>query len=148
MIFPGLNWYSRFVCSAIAAAFPISALSQSVSTQTLTPTCKATIFDVEREIEDYQTAYVTGVSLYNIQRNHPFRNQIPINLLVTLDAANTEARGDVVQQSSALDILKSPQMLRHYSQTIIENCQDIVSVNFLLTEYQSRRFGLIEETSP
>lgn len=119
------------------------ALAQSTSVQDLEPQCKAAIFDIERNIENYRRAYVSNVSVYDTQTDADLPTETPLNLLIGLDAYDSQGEGDVVSQSSALDLLESPQMLRNYSEKIIDRCENIVSVNFLLTEYQSRQFGWV-----
>jgi hypothetical protein len=122
----------------------LHASAQVVPSESLTTNCKATIFDVEQKLENYRAAYVSGVSIYEITTDKNLQTNQPLNLLMGLGANDSKFVGDMVSESSALNLLSSPQMLRDYSEKIINNCQDIVSVQFLLTEYQFRKFGLID----
>jgi hypothetical protein len=122
----------------------IPVLAQSVSTTNLEPSCKATIFDMEREMENYKSAYVRGVHMYDISTEANLPTKKTRHLSVSLDAYDTQATGDIVAHSSALDLLESSQMLRDFSQNIIDRCDNIVAITFHVTEYQSRRFGWID----
>lgn len=95
-------------------------------------------------MENYKRAYVGGISMYDISTEANLPTKIPRNLFVGLDAYDTQETGDMVAHSSALDLLESSQMLRDFSQNIIDRCHNIVAVTFLVTEYQSRRFGWVD----
>lgn len=144
-LFKNGNVTSVFFCFTTLIATNFSSVkAQVVPSESLTKNCKATIFDVEQKLQNYRAAYVSGVSIYEITTDKNLQTNQPLNLLMGLGANDSKFVGDMVSESSALNLLSSPKMLRDYSDKIINNCQDIVSVQFLLTEYQFRKFGLID----
>ncbi len=126
-----------------------SAIAQTQmppSMDSLDVTCKATLFDLQYRVENYKNAHVNRMRLFFVEANATFPTSNPLKLLVVLGAEDSIVNGDVIVQSSALDILKSRQVLLHHANQIVQNCQDIVSVTYLLGEYQQRTFGLVNGT--
>jgi hypothetical protein len=115
-------------------------------TDSLDDRCKAAIFDVQQEIEHYKKAYVSRTRLFFVDAEVSFPTAEPYSLLMVLGAHDSvvSTSGDTVAQSSALDILASKQMLLAFSRSIINNCESIVSISYLLGEYQQRTFGLVD----
>ena len=122
-----------------AGATPL-AVAQPSPLDDMSDRCKATLFDMEREIEAYPRVYTDTVMAYDIQANYVDAPR-PLNLYVSLAAYGGTAQGDRVI-SAAQDILASPQLLTRYTEEVVTACGDIGAVTFALTEYQSRQFGL------
>lgn len=131
-------------CLLSLATVPASAQPMTPpSTINLSDPCKATLFDAEQRIEGYKRAYVPRTRLLYAEAGNIFAIAEPLNITFTLGAYDTVVQGDVVSQSSALDILASEQLLLALTSQIVESCPSIVSATFLLGEYQQRTFGLI-----
>jgi len=129
---------AQFIC-------PIGnlATAQTVDPKDFSTPCKATLFDIERELESYKTVYVSDVHAGRISsQNTNGQTNRSVNLFFSLDAYDSVWRGDAATRSSALDILNSPNLLRSYTTRIVQSCDTIGSVNFMMTEYQFRQFGL------
>ncbi len=105
--------------------------------------CKAAIFDVERQIEDYGGAYVRNLSAHNPSNAINLPTSNPLTLVVYLGAHDGHSAGDLDQGSSAMELLTG-QALLPYSQQIIGRCDSVVAVNFSVTEYQQRQFGWVD----
>jgi len=131
--------------SAIGAT-AIAQVPDTVPTDSLENTCKAALFDVQQRILGYRSAYVTDVSLLDIDTDAALPTATPLTVFLGLDSYDAIGAGDVVTQSAALNLLASEQLLLGFSDRIIRNCEDIVSVTFLLTEYQQRTFGWVDGT--
>ncbi|PSN13410.1 hypothetical protein C7271_22570 [filamentous cyanobacterium CCP5] len=114
-------------------------------TSMLSPTCKAAIFDIEREIEAHRRTFTNDLSVIDISGGIYIDPPRPFSLYVSLDASDSVARGDVYNQSSALDFLNSPQILTRFTRDITTACGTIGSVTYGLNEYQSRLYGLVDD---
>ncbi|PSO50987.1 MAG: hypothetical protein BRC33_01780 [Cyanobacteria bacterium SW_9_44_58] len=99
-----------FFCTTLITTTFSSSIVQAVPSEILTTKCKATIFDVEQKLENYRAAYVSGISLYEITTDKKIRTNQPLNLLVGLGANNSKTVGDMVKESSALNLLSSPKI--------------------------------------
>lgn len=126
-----------------AIAAPVQA--QVADPTAFAVTCKAAIFDVERDIEAYRRVYVNDIRAFDIsERYADAPADRPLNLYIGLDAYDAEAEGDYVT-SSAQDILASSQLLTAYTRQILDNCDAVGSITFAITDYQLRQFGLFED---
>lgn len=116
------------------------------TTDRLDIACKSTVFDVQQQIGQYKQAYVERVRLFYVDAEAEFPTEEPLSLLISLGAYDSvsSASGDTIVQSSALDIMASEQLLLNFSDRMMAACEPIVSVTYLLSDYQHRTFGLVD----
>ncbi|MGD1851745.1 MAG: hypothetical protein ACFCBU_14515 [Cyanophyceae cyanobacterium] len=116
--------------------------------ENLSAECRAAITQTRQTLKSSHRTTVSYASIDTISDKHPYyamsNNMPPHNLYLSLGGVNEIVQGDIVTQSSALNLLHSTQLLRNYAEILVQKCETVGLVTFAMNDYQSRQFGLGE----
>jgi len=126
----------------------------------LSDRCRRAIDRMGRALESRHRVSIQYAAVNPIPDDHPYYPSVydlpapeearanprvdRLYLSLVGDEPTEVAVGDLVQQSTALNLLYSPQLLRNYTRDAIEQCETLALVNYTLTERQQRQFGIGE----